>query len=370
MSKLIKSLPLEDNYLMPAEYSKHQATWIIWPERLDNWRAKALPAQKAFSELANQICKNEQVFMGVSKAQFENAKKLLDPKVILVNIENDDAWIRDSGPTIIKNKITNETRGISWIFNSWGGLVDGLYSPWDKDQQVAQKVCETMNLDYYQAPIILEGGSIHTDGKGTLYMTEACLLSAGRNSTLSKSEIENQLKNYLGIKKIIWLKNGIFNDETNEHIDNVMQVSETGAVLLHWCDDQQDPQYELSKSAYDLLTSSTDALGNPIKVIKIPAPDPLIYITKEESEGVLTFEGTLARSEGDQMAASYLNHYIGNGAVYIPKFNGKNDQIAYDLIASTYPSRKIIQIELAREIILGGGNIHCITQQIPKAFVK
>lgn len=366
MSKLIKTLPAKDGFLMPAEFAEHEATWIIWPERPDNWRNDAAPAHKAFAELANKMVAFEPVFMAVSKAQLSTAKKHLDAKVKIVEMENDDSWVRDCGPTVVVNQKTKEVRGVSWIFNAWGGEVDGLYFPWDKDQEVARLVCETMELDYYQADFVLEGGSIHTDGKGTLFVTEACLLSKGRNPHLSKQQIEQKLEDYLGIKKVIWLKHGIYLDETNEHVDNIMQISENGTILLHWTDDVEDPQYAYSKAAYDLLTTETNALGEKLKVTKIPAPDPLIYITDEESKGVLPVDGTFPRKAGDRMAASYLNHYIGNKAVYIPKFHGKNDDAAAKIIQAAYPSRKVVQIDLAREIILGGGNIHCITQQIPK----
>lgn len=370
MSKLIKSLPSKDGFAMPAEFSEHEATWIIWPERPDNWRENAAPAHEAFAELANKIVQYEPVYMATSKAQLAIAKKHLDPKVKIVEMENDDSWVRDCGPTIVVNHTTKATRGVSWIFNAWGGKVDGLYSHWDKDQEVARLVCEAMHLDYYQADFVLEGGSIHTDGKGTLFVTEACLLSKGRNPQLTKQEIEQKLKDYLGVEKVIWLKHGVYQDETIEHVDNIMQISETGTILLHWTDDANDPQYAYSKAAYDLLTSETNALGEKFKVIKIPAPDPLVYITDVESKGVLPVNGTFPRKAGDRMAASYLNHYIGNKAVYIPKFHGKNDDVACEIIQTAYPSRKVVQIDLAREILLGGGNIHCITQQIPKLHKK
>lgn len=367
MLKKYDSLPSKDGYIMPSECEQHSATWIIWPERPDNWRSNAWPAQEAYAELANKISENETVYMGVSFHQLTNAQRLLSDRVKIVTMNSDDSWVRDTGPTCVKNRQTGEIRGVSWIFNAWGGLVDGLYSPWDKDQLIAADICQLMSLDYYQADIILEGGSIHTDGLGTLYTTEACLLSKGRNANLTKEQIEQKLKDYLGVKKVIWLKNGIYLDETNEHVDNIMQVAEDNkTILLHWTDDQNDPQYEFSKSAYDLLSSETNANGEKLNVVKIPAPDPLIYITKEEALGVESVDGTLPRNEGDRQAASYLNHYVGNNAVYIPVFHGKNDQIAYDLIQKAYPSRKIVQIEKAREIILGGGNIHCVTQQIPK----
>lgn len=365
MSKKINSYPIDDNFSMPAEFEAHEASWLIWPERVDNWRNNAEPAQKAYAELANKISQFEKVYMGVSKAQLKNARKLLLPNVEIVEMESDDSWVRDTGPTIVVNRQSGERRAISWIFNAWGGKVDGLYESWDKDQKVAFLIAKYMDLDYYQADFVLEGGSIHCDGQGTLYVTKACLLSAGRNPHLTQEQIEEKLKKYLGLKKVIWLEHGIYLDETNEHVDNIMQIAEDGTILLHWTDDQSDPQYAYSKSAYDLLKKETNAFGQKLNIVKVPAPNPLIYISEEEANGVVAVDGTLPRNSGDRMAASYLNHYITNNAVFIPNFHGTNDDRAYEIFKKHYPSRKIIQIDLAREIILGGGNIHCVTQQIP-----
>ncbi len=367
MSKLLNTKPINDEFIFPAEFEEHEGTWIVWPERSDNWRGNALPAQKAFAELAIAISKNEKVWVGASEKQYDNARKLLPSEIEVMKIANDDAWVRDTGPTCLVNKKTKEIRSVDWTFNAWGGLVDGLFSPWDKDDLVAKEISKFHKFDYYRTEnFILEGGSIHTDGEGTLFVTEACLLSEGRNPTMTKNGIENKLKNYLNVQKVIWLKNGIYNDETNEHIDNIIQIPEPGKVLLHWTDDKEDPQYAFSKDAYDVLSNETDAMGRKLEIIKIPAPNPLIIITKEEAVGVDSLDGTISRNEGDRQAASYINHYIGNNAVYIPIFNIPTDKVAYDILSKVYSNRKIVQIELAREIILGGGNIHCITQQIPK----
>ena len=258
-----------------------------------------------------------------------------------------------------------EVRAIDWEFNSWGGLVDGLYFPWDQDDKIAQKVCEIENVNTYRTDgFILEGGSIHVDGEGTCIVTEECLLSEGRNSHLTKEEIEEKLKEYLNIEKIIWIKNGIYNDETNGHVDNICCFSRPGEMLLAWTDDEQDPQYNISKSAYDLLTNETDAKGRKLKVHKIHIPNPIL-ITKEESEGVDSVDGTLPREEGDRQAASYINFYIANGAIIFPLFNDeKYDKLAEEKLKEVFQDRKVVGV-YAREIILGGGNIHCITQQQP-----
>lgn len=362
MPKICQSLPKKDGYRMPAEFEKHIGTYLLWPERTDNWRNGAKPAQRVFANVAKKISEYENVVVGVSNEQYENARGMLDSKISVIEISNNDSWIRDCGPTKVING-EGKIRNVSWKFNAWGGLVDGLYFPWNKDDKVAEKISNIQNNDYYQAPIILEGGSIHVDGEGTIYTTEACLLSKGRNPNLTKKEIENYLKSYLGGEKVIWLPRGIYNDETNEHVDNIIQIVEPGHVLLHWTYDKNDVQYELSKQVLNLLESSTDAKGRKIKVTKLIAPNPLIIVTNEEAKGVDVVNGTLPRKEGDRMAASYINHLIINGAVIAPSFGIPTDLIAKETLQKAYPNRKIEMIKNAREIILGGGNIHCITQQ-------
>ncbi len=194
MSKQVNSTPVSDGYRMPGEFEKHEGCWMIWPERTDNWRLGAKPAQKAFVEVATVIAKYEKVTMCVSAAQYENAVDMLPSNVRVVEMSNDDSWMRDVGPTFVVNS-QGDVRGIDWRFNAWGGLVDGLYFPWDQDDKVARKVCQIEGKDYYSLEdFVLEGGSIHVDGEGTAIVTEACLLDESRNPHLTKEEIENHLK--------------------------------------------------------------------------------------------------------------------------------------------------------------------------------
>lgn len=365
MAKRLKSTPKQDGFRMPGEFEPHKQTWMVWPERTDNWRLGAKPAQKAFVDVATTISNYEKVTMGVSKAQYDNARHLLPDNIRVVEMSNDDAWMRDIGPTFVVND-KGDVRGVDWTFNAWGGLIDGLYFPWDQDDQVALKTCEIENIDSYRTnDFVLEGGSIHTDGEGTLIATKACLLHESRNPHMTQEEIENTLKDYLGLEKIIWLENGIFNDETNEHVDNIIHFVAPGKVVLAWTDDENDPQYPLSKSAYDVLTNATDAKGRKLEVTKLHIPST-VTITEEESKGVDAVEGTLPRQPGDRQAASYANFYICNNAVIYPTFNDEYyDQNAQEVLESLFPNREVVGV-YAREILLGGGNIHCITQQQPK----
>lgn len=361
--KRLESTPKKDGFRMPGEFEQHKGCYMIWPERTDNWRNGAKPAQKVFAEVASVIGKYEPMTVVVSDRQYMNARGILPPYVRVVEMSNDDSWIRDCGATFVVND-NNKLRAIDWVFNAWGGLVDGLYFPWDKDDKIAIKMCELEGVNSYRLEdFVLEGGSIHVDGEGTVMVTEECLLSEGRNPHMTKEEISNKLCEYLGCEKVLWVPRGIYNDETNGHIDNMCNFVKPGEVILAWTDDENDPQYERSLEALKYLESETDAKGRKLIIHKMYIPSPIL-ITKEESEGVDAVDGTLPRQEGDRMAASYVNYYTGNGFIALPVFGDPNDEKAIKLLEKLYPDRKIEPI-YAREILLGGGNIHCITQQVP-----
>lgn len=360
--KIYTSQPKADGFRMPAEFEPHYGCIMIWPHRRDSWQYGGYAAQKAFVQVIEAIAQSEKVTVCAPAEHYDSARLALSPAVRVVEMSSDDSWARDVAPTFVTNGQT--IRGIDWGFNAWGGLHDGLYFPWDLDNKMARKLCDLYNKDVYNARhFILEGGSIHSDGEGTILTTEACLLSKGRNPDLSKAEIEENLKTYLGAEKVIWLKNGIYHDETNEHIDNICAFSAPGEVVLAWTDDENDPQYVLSKSCLNIFEQSTDAKGRKIKVHKLPLPKP-ICITAEECEGLDSWNGTPTRTAGERLAASYVNFYISNGAVICPQFHDPNDKTAIEILQGLFPNRKVIGI-YARDILIGGGNIHCITQQIP-----
>ena len=347
---------------MPAEFSPHRQTWMLWPQRPDNWRQDASPAQNAFAALASVIARFEPVNMGVNPDQFENAQGMLPREIRVVKIPNNDSWMRDCGPTfLIDGK--GGMRVIDWKFNAWGGTYNGLYSPWDLDDAVAQRVAELEGIDRYKAPFVLEGGSIHVDGEGTCITTSECLLSPGRNPGLKQAEIEASLKQYLNVEKVLWIPRGVHNDETTGHVDNLACFLRPGVIALTWTDDKTDPQYARSAEAYDFLKSISDAHARKLEIHKIHQPDPIL-ISVEEAAGVKAVEGTLPRDAGDRMAASYINYYFCNGGAIVPTFNDPHDIAALEKLQSLLPDRKVVGIP-AREILLGGGNIHCITQQQP-----
>jgi agmatine deiminase len=360
----LKTLPSRDGYRMPGEFEPHSGCWMLWPERPDNWRDGAKPAQRAFVEVAKAIAPSERVSVGVSAAQFANARRLLPPEVRVVEISTNDAWARDTGPTFVVND-RGRMRGVDWIFNAWGGLKGGLYFPWDKDDAVAQKILEIEGCDRYSAPFVLEGGAIHVDGQGTLITTEECLLNPNRNPHLSRDELEKLLRQYLGIETVIWLGKGTYLDETDGHVDNLCAFTRPGEVVLTWTNDRRDPQYEISRDAYERLSDARDARGRRLKIHKLHQPGPL-HMTKQEAAGVDAAEGSKPREAGARMAGSYVNFYIGSKRVVVPLFDPRRDAAALRKLKELFPRREIVGVQ-SREILLGGGNIHCITQQVPVA---
>lgn len=364
MSHLLTTTPRADGFRMPAEWEPHSGCWMLWPERSDNWRGGAKPAQRAFAAVAAAITLHEPVTVCVSPAQFLVARAMLDPTVRLVEMTSNDSWIRDCGPTFVVND-HGDMRGIDWKFNAWGGLEDGLYFPWDQDDLVGEKVIELERAARYAPDFILEGGSIDVDGEGSVIVTEQCLLNHDRNPDLTKAQIETNLRDYLGCKTVIWLENGVYLDETKGHTDNFCRFVAPGEVILTWTDDADDPQYAISAAALKRLEAVTDARGRKLLVHKLYQPSPIL-ITAEEAAGVDHVEGTLPRTAGDRLAASYVNFYIGNGVIVMPAFGDPMDERAQSCLAALFPSRQIVAVP-GREILLGGGNVHCITQQQPKA---
>lgn len=349
---------------MPGEYEPHAGTWMLWPERPDNWRKAAGPAQLAFTQVASAIARFEPVTLGVSGAQFETARALLPPHIRVVEMSHDDAWARDVAPTFVVNE-AGHVRGVDWHFNAWGGYRGGLYAPWDQDELVARKVLEIEGRDRYAAGIINEGGAIHVDGAGTALVTEECLLNPNRNPGLSRKQIETALRHYLGVSTFIWLGRGVFNDETDGHIDNLACFVKPGEVCLTWTDDPKDPQYAISQDAWKRLHDARDARGRRLKVHRLPMPGPL-HMTAREAKGLVPLKGTKPRPSGERLAGSYVNFYIANGGIVMPLLDPRTDRAAAAQLKKLFPRRRVVGVQ-AREVLLGGGNIHCITQQVPAA---
>ena len=361
-----KTYPLNDGFTLPFEGNKHERTFVLMPFRKDTWRNGALPAREAFKQVIAAIAEHEPVTVGIHPRYFKEISPMFDgmKNVELLPIRYNDSWARDNLPLFLSNG--KAVRAVDFRFNAWGGEVDGLYRNYADDDRISSILAKKMKLVSYRHPsFVLEGGSIATDGEGTLLTTEACLLSAGRNPNCSKEEIEDTLKEYLGVEKVLWLPHGIYEDETNEHVDNMVAFVRPGEVVMAWTNDKNDPQYDYCQATYRALKKATDAKGRSLVIHKCPVPSPALTLTEAEAKGLGKSSTTLdLRNSGRRLAASYINFYLGETFVILPAFGVKEDAEALKIMTRLFPTRKIHQV-YTREILLGGGNIHCITMNMP-----
>lgn len=350
--------PAADGFWMPGEFEPHSGCWMLWPQRPDNWREQALPAQQAFVQLAAAIAAFEPLTVGVAPRHLPFARAALLPRIRVVPLPSDDCWMRDVGPTVLVDR-RGRRRGVDWRFNAWGGL----YRPWRRDDAVAARVLAYEGLARYRAPFINEGGAIHSDGEGTLLVTEQCLLNRNRNPQLGRERIEQLLKDYTGARTVIWLGQGVVADETSGHVDNLACFVRPGAVCLTWSANRRDPQYRVSRDAFERLMDARDAQGRRLRVYKLPSPGPL-SMTRREAAGIRTHARIRPLRAGQRLAGSYVNFYLANGAVIAPLLDARHDALALRQLRAIFPRRRVVGVP-ARELLLGGGNIHCLTQQIP-----
>lgn len=323
-SNVAHAIPKLDGFYMPAEWEQHSGVFMLWPSKTENWKDGAKPARKAFTEVIKAISKFESVTLGVSPDVWDSATESVGSlrSVNMKSMNYDDVWIRDTGPTFLINK-KKELGGVDWKFNCYGNSewqIQGTkYTvPHERDKLVAKEVLEVSKASalYDSTDFVLEGGSIHVDGEGTIITTEECLLHPNRNPHMSKSAIEKHLADYVGAEKIIWLPKGLAADsDTNGHVDNLCCFIAPGTILLSWSDDPADEQYHISREALSVLASQTDAKGRKLRIHKIPIPPPMFY--EEDDCSSLTLINGVAspRKPGERLAASYVNFYLPNGTL-------------------------------------------------------
>lgn len=363
MSTRLHTHPRADGFRMPGEFEPHAACWMLFPERPDVWREGARPAQRVFAEVARAIVQFEPLFVGASSASYARACALMPPAVRVVELPANDAWMRDCGPTFLVND-RGDVRGVSWEFNAWGGHEGGLYTPWDLDNQVAQRVLAMCGVDWYETSLVNEGGAIHVDGQGTLITTRSVLLNPNRNPTLSQTAVEQLLSDLLAVDQVIWL-DVAGEDETDGHVDGLVSFVRPGVLLLSWTDDRDAEAYETCRAVYDQLRAATDAQKRPFEIVKLPLAT-LPSTTVGEANGVIDLPGSFPRQVGEPVFGGYINFYIANGGVVVPQFGVPEDQQALAILQEQFPDRRVVGVPGCREISLGGGNIHCITQQEPR----
>jgi agmatine deiminase len=342
--------PKELKYKMPPEWAPHVRTFVSWPVQdsmcyPENYEIVC----EGYAEIILAIAEFEPVIVVVNPAEIAQMPRCFPEGLVeYLPLAHNDSWLRDNGPTFLVNDL-GEVAGINWRFNAWGGK----YAPWDLDDQVAPQILRHLGLKCFDSSLVLEGGSIHVDGEGTLLTTEECLLNSNRNRELSKVEIEKELKNYLNVQKVIWLKNGLFGDETDGHIDNIACFAAPGKILMQVCSDPADENYETTRINMEILHKTKDARGRSLEIIPIQQPPRLDYKNK-------------------RLTLSYLNFYFVNQGIILPIFGGEaagTDRLAREILQSVFPTRRIRPID-GMKVIPEGGNVHCLTQQQPLGLVQ
>lgn len=334
--------PIKDGFYMPAEWHPHTACWMAWPCHTPTWEAIGLEkAKEIYLQIALAIAKFEPVIILARSSDVESVQAKCGDNIQVLPLEIVDSWTRDTGPTFLLDKF-GRLAGIDWIHNAWGGN----YQEYAADNKIAKAIIESTKALYYKAPLVMEGGSFHVDGEGSLLTTKECLLNPNRNPHLSQVEIESYLRDYLNIEKIIWLNKGLVGDETDGHVDEAACFIAPGKVLALITKDKDDENYHILQENLAILQQATDARGRKLEVYPIEQP-PATYLN------------------GERLTLSYINFYLANQGIVMPAFGYEEyDRAAYELFVKLFPGYKIIQVH-ALDLFAGGGGIHCITQQQP-----
>jgi len=348
---------------LAPEFGPIARQWLLWPCRPDNWREGARPARRAFATLAEAMLAFDPVTIGTPAALLAETRRQIPAGVDLAPVAADDAWLRDSGPAFTRGP-HGRRRALAFRFNAWGGADGGLYADWSQDALVASRIADLAGWPCDHVPLVLEGGAIHGDGAGTGLTTASCLLAPNRNPTLTRAGIEATLCAWLGFQRLIWLPEGLAGDETGGHIDNLACFLGPGRVALAETDDPASPHAAACQAARALLESTSDARGQALEIIPIPLPEGVPPMSIAEANGIIPRAGSQPRRPGTPLTASYLNAVFASGAVVIPAFGVATDERARRAWASALPGREVIALP-AREILLGGGGLHCVTLSEP-----
>ena len=343
--------PRELGYYMPAEWEKHDAIWLAWPHDPTTFPSRVEKVEETYVQIVKHIHEGERVNLFVRDMVMQ--KKVTDlfkkenidlRRVKFFRSDYADVWFRDYGPTFVVSE-KRELAMVNWIFNSWGEKYEELL----RDGKIPSVINRKMRIPRFEPGIVLEGGSIEVNGKGTVLTTEQCLLNKNRNPSLTKKEIEGRLKDYLGATKVVWLKNGIMGDDTDGHIDDLARFVDPKTVVCAFEEDEKDENYYILKENYEILLNSTDQNGERLNIVQLPMP-------RRTGEN------------GERLPASYANFYVGNGTVLVPIFEHDNDKPALSVLQKQFPGRKVVGINCT-DIVYGLGTIHCITQQQPSAKI-
>lgn len=348
---LLRRNPTQLGYRMPAEWEPHEGTWFTWP-RPDgiSFPDKYDTVPPVYAELIRHLVGVEDVNLNVWNVEMENsvrdilkAHRVPLERVFFHHFPAYEPWCRDHGPIFLVRERdgARERAVVDWAYNAWGGK----YPPFDLDDVIPQHVAALRKLPLFAPGIVMEGGSIEVNGRGTLLTTEACLLNPNRNPGLSQSEISQYLRDFLGISKIIWLGEGIVGDDTDGHIDDLSRFVSHNTIVTVVEEDIEDANYQLLQENYQRLRKASDQDGHVFNIVKLPTPGIVEY-------------------QGQRLPASYANFYIANQLVLVPTFRHRNDARAVEILQQEFPDRKVVGVD-STELIWGLGSFHCITQQEP-----
>ncbi len=341
--------PAALGYRMPAEWEPHAATWLTWPKDPLTWPERVPQVQEIYLRVMAALAPHETVNLLVDDAATEQAVRARcdfpgAESLRCYRIPTVDAWIRDYGPNFIKRG-ANELAYNDWVFNAWGDKYEAL----KRDDAIPQQLETVLGVPHFEPGIVLEGGSIEVNGAGVVMTTEQCLLHPNRNPHLDRAQIEDYLRAYLGVAKILWLGEGIVGDDTDGHIDDIARFIAPDTIICALEDDPTDANYELLRDNYRRLQLATDAHGRAYEIVTLPMP------------------GMVGGRDGDdRLPASYANFYIANRIVLVPVFGHANDARALKTLEQVFPDRQVIPVH-AEPLVWGMGTLHCLSQQQPAA---
>jgi agmatine deiminase len=347
----MEKTPKELGFYMPAEWEKHSAVWLAWPYDDTTFPNMIPEVEKTYCLILKSLEESEKVNLIVLPKDKDRIQKMLSDNGNNINnitfFEQDyaDVWTRDYSPITILNSKEKTFAFVKWNYDAYGKSNDPYFTDLLKDNKVFDNILSDSKNQIFKPGIILEGGAIESNGNGTILTTEQCLLNSNRNLGLSKENNEQYLKDYLGTDNIIWLKDGLINDHTDGHIDEIARFVAPDTIVCAYEDDINDPNHSILNENYKILENAKDKNGNNFKIIKLPMPH-------------------MNYDDGEKAPVSYANFYIGNSIILMPQFNDENDKLAKDIIQSLFINHKIIGIDCSK-IIYGGGGLHCITMQQP-----
>ncbi|HXV82002.1 MAG TPA: agmatine deiminase family protein [Candidatus Binatia bacterium] len=344
-----RATPQSLGYSMPAEWMPHRATWLSWPHNRETWPTQLERVREVWVRMMQVLSLNEQVVLLVNDEQTRQdvSFRLKSVGAVMENISilkipTVDVWIRDYGPTFLTRAAGESPLAFNdWVFNGWGGK----YPSYEDDDRVANEVASLLQVPSFDHSVVLEGGSIEVNGAGTCLTTEECLLNRNRNPHLSRGEIEQFLKDALGVGHVVWLGKGIVGDDTDGHIDDIARFVNPITVVCVLEANSRDENYTLLRENYERLLAARDQDGHTFSVVTLPCPAPVRY-------------------EGPRLPASYANFYIANEVVLVPVFDDPNDRKALGILQELFPERRVVGLPCA-DVVVGLGAIHCVTQQEP-----